>query len=470
MQRFDHVYLGGRFVAPHGREELVLVDPTTEEPAGIVVLADEHDARAAIAAAKAAYATFRSSSLDERAGYLARLHDVVAARHAELVAVMIAEYGGTRAFCDAAVHRATASFELAAQTMRSFAFSRAIGGADVTMESLGVVGIITPWNASYSFVCGKLAMALASGSTAVIKPSELSAAQTQLLTECLHAAALPPGVVNVVTGRGDVVGAELVRHPDVAKISFTGSTAVGKSIARGAAESLKRITLELGGKSAHVVLDDADLATAMPRALDLAYMNNGQACIAGTRLLVPRHRVDEAHGRLAAAAATYRVGDPARPDTQLGPLVTARQYARVQGYIHSGIADGATLLAGGEGRPAGLARGYFVQPTVFGDVDPAYAIARDEIFGPVLAVLAYDDEAAAIALANDTPYGLHAYVTGGPRARHVASQLVAGRVFINGVYDVPLAPFGGFKQSGLGREFGVFGLEAYLEPKATVGG
>jgi aldehyde dehydrogenase (NAD+) len=314
-------------------------------------------------------------------------------------------------------------------------------------------------------------MALAAGSTAVIKPSELSARQTQVLCECMHAAELPPGVFNVVTGLGDVVGTELVRSPDIAKISFTGSTVVGKAIARGAADTLKRVTLELGGKSPNVLLDDADFATAIPLALQLAYMNSGQACIAGTRLLVPRTRLAEAERALVTAVAEVKVGDPTRADTRIGPMVSAKQYARVQRYIELGVAEGATLLAGGSGRPSDLDRGYFVRPTIFTGVTNDMRIAREEIFGPVLSVIAYDTEADAIAIANDTDYGLQAYVSGSPeRANRVAAQLVAGRVFVNGMYDEPLAPFGGFKQSGLGRESGTFGLEGYLEPKSLIGG
>jgi aldehyde dehydrogenase (NAD+) len=470
VKTIDHIYIAGRFVKPHGTQTLELVNPATEEPSTTVVLGDAEDARAAIAAAKAAYATYRTSSLETRARYLDRLRECVLAREAELVDAMIGEYGGPRAFSTASVGRVAAAFAHAKHVMQQFEWQRGAGSARVVMEPLGVVGIITPWNASNGFIASKLAMALAAGSTAVIKPSELSAHQTQILTECLHAAELPPGLFNIVTGLGDVVGAELVRSRDVAKISFTGSTVVGKAIARGATDTLKRVTLELGGKSPNVLLDDADFAKAIPLALQLAYMNSGQACIAGTRLLVPRSRLAEAKRALADAVATVKVGDPTRADTQIGPMVTAKQYARVQSYIELGVAEGAELLAGGTGRPSDLARGYFVKPTVFVGVTNDMRIAREEIFGPVLSVIAYDDDADAIAIANDTDYGLQAYVSGGAeRASHVAAQIIAGRVFVNGMYDEPLAPFGGFKQSGVGREFGTFGLEAYLEPKSLIG-
>jgi aldehyde dehydrogenase (NAD+) len=331
--------------------------------------------------------------------------------------------------------------------------------------------MITPWNASIGFIASKLAMAIAAGSTSVIKPSELSAAQTALITRVMHGAGLPPGVFNIVTGRGDVVGAEITRHPDIAKISFTGSTAVGKAIARGAVDTMKRVTLELGGKSPTVLLDDADFAKAMPLATTAAVMNSGQACIAGTRLLVPRHRVGEAHELAVRAFRDLVVGPTRDPRVSVGPMVTRTQYERVQGYIRKGIEEGASLLTGGPGRPEGLERGYFVRPTVFGDVRNDMTIAREEIFGPVLSIIPYRDDDDAIAIANDTPYGLHAYVFGADlaRANRVAAEIQAGRVFVNGLYDAPEAPFGGFKQSGLGREFGVFGLDTYLEPKAILG-
>ncbi|AKT42718.1 aldehyde dehydrogenase family protein [Chondromyces crocatus] len=470
MKRIHQIYVNGRFVDPHGTETMQLVNPSTREVLGVVTLGDEHDTRDAIAAAKTAYATYDRSTLEERATYLKRLHDAVRARSRDLVEVMIEEFGGTRFFCEDIIRRAIDAFPHATEVMQSFQFVRPAGKATVHMDPLGVVGIITPWNASAAFVCSKLAMALAAGSTAVIKPSELSACQTQILTECFHAAELPPGLFNIVNGRGDVVGTELTRHPDIGKISFTGSTAVGKTIARGAAETMKRVTLELGGKSPNVLLDDADFAQAIPLAVMSAFMNSGQACLAGTRLLVPEGRLDEAKRLLVQAVSAVRVGPPGDAATQIGPLVTQKQYERVQGYIRLGIEEGAELLIGGEGPPPGLEAGYFPRPTVFTGVTNDMRIAREEIFGPVLSVLTFKDDEDAIRIANDTDYGLQAYVSGGDpeRAHRVAQRLVAGRVFINGLFDEPHAPFGGFKQSGLGREFGTYGLEAYLEPKAVM--
>ena len=471
MQTIDTIYIGGEFVAPHGREPLVLLDPATEKETTTVILADEVDAQRAIAAAKAAYPAVSHTTRAERMTWLQRLHEAVAAAERDIVDVMVAEYGGTLAMATGTARRAAASFALARRLLADYPFEREVGGAQVTMVPHGVVGMITPWNANIGFIASKLAMAIAAGSTSVIKPSELSAAQTALITRVLHEAGLPPGVFNIVTGRGDTVGAEITRHPDIAKISFTGSTAVGKAIARGAVDTMKRVTLELGGKSPTVLLDDADFAKAMPLAALAAVMNSGQACIAGTRLLVPASRVREAHELAVRAFDDLVVGPTHDPRVNVGPMVTRKQYERVQGYIRTGIEEGATLLTGGPGRPEGLTRGYFVRPTVFGDVRNDMTIAREEIFGPVLSIIPYRDDDDAIAIANDTPYGLHAYVFGADlaRANRVAGAIQAGRVFVNGLYDAPEAPFGGFKQSGLGREFGMFGLEAYLEPKAVMG-
>jgi len=470
MKQVSQIYINGEFVEPHGTEVMTLVNPVTEQSVTQVRLADEIDTQRAIAAAKVAYVTFSKTSQAQRIQYLQQLHDAVKARSEQLIAVMIEEYGGTYAMASGTVNRSVQSFLQAQELLRTYPFVRKAGRATVVMEPLGVVGLITPWNASYGFICNKMATAMAAGSTVVIKPSELSAAQTQLLTECLHDAGLPPGIFNIVTGRGDVVGAEITRHPDIAKISFTGSTLVGKTIARGAVDTMKRVTLELGGKSPNVILEDADLEKAIPLALIIGTFNSGQACLAGTRLIVPESRLDEVKAIIKRAAEQVVVGNPVDPQVQIGPMVTAKQYQRVENYIRLGIAEGAELVCGGEGRPAGLDKGYFVKPTVFSGVTPEMTIAKEEIFGPVISILTYRSVEEAIEIANDTVYGLHAYVSSADsdKARAVASQIVAGRIFINGIYDEPAAPFGGFKQSGLGREFGAYGLEAYLEPKAVI--
>ncbi|MGO4737308.1 aldehyde dehydrogenase family protein [Bosea sp. 2KB_26] len=471
MKTIDKIYIDGAFVTPHGTELFDLHNPATGRVIGQVRLGDEIDTRTAVAAAKRAFPAFSRSSRQERIALLNRLADAMQARSAELTEAVIEEYGAPISRAEWMSDYAVGGFRLAAQTLETYEFTRRIGSAKVTMEPLGVVGLITPWNANAGFICNKLAMVIASGSTAVIKPSEMSAIQTQIVTEALHEAGVPAGVFNIVTGRGEVVGAEISAHRDIAKVSFTGSTATGRAILRAGAETMKRVTLELGGKSPMVILDDADFAEAVPFALMAGFMNSGQACIAGTRILVPRARLAEFEAAIKAAVGAVRSGAPRDPETTIGPMVSQRQWDRVQSYIRKGSEEGATLLIGGEGRPEGTNDGWFVRPTVFTDVHNDMTIARDEIFGPVLSIIPYETEADAIAIANDTDYGLHAYVAGSDpaRAQAVADQLVAGRVVINGAPMEPLAPFGGFKQSGIGRENGVFGLEAYLEPKAVMG-
>lgn len=471
LKTIDQIYIDGRFVAPLGTQTLNLFNPASGALTACVTLGDERDAQDAIAAAKAALPAFSRTTITQRMELLQRLEHAVAKRCGELVETMIEEYGAPRRIAEATTRRAADGFARARALLPVFPFTTRVGIAEVELVPLGVVGLITPWNANYSFICSKLAMAIAAGCTAVIKPSELSAMQTQLLAECLHAADLPPGVFNIVNGLGSTVGAEITRHPDIAKISFTGSTAVGKAIARGAADTFKRVTLELGGKSPNLLLDDADLAQAIPVAVAAATMNSGQACLAGTRLLVPASRLEEVKALVKRSFEQLSVGDPADAATAIGPMVTDKQYERVQHYIALGIEQGAEVLVGGLGKPAGLEAGNFVRPTVFAGVKNDMTIAQEEIFGPVLSIIAYQTEQEAIDIANDTIYGLHAYVSSSDprRARRVAGQLMAGRVFINGLYDEPDAPFGGFKQSGIGREFGVHGLMAYLEPRAIMG-
>ncbi|QJD90391.1 aldehyde dehydrogenase family protein [Duganella dendranthematis] len=471
MHTIDHIYINGQFVTPHGTEMFDLINPTTGQLDGQVRLGDVEDTRRAIAAAKAAFPAFSRTTKAERGAMLQSLHDAVLARADDAANALIEEYGGPRS-SSVARSRYTANMFLdVKKVMDDHAYVKTVNKSKVVLVPVGVVGIITPWNSSAWFVANKVATAIAAGCTVVVKPSELSARQNQILIEAFHAAELPPGVVNIVNGRGDVVGAELSVHPDINKISFTGSTPVGKQIARLGVDTMKRVTLELGGKSANVILDDADFSKAIPNAIAACYMNNGQACIAGTRLLVPAHRQEEVKALAKAAAEAVVVGDPHDAKVSLGPIVTQKQFDRVQHYIGVGIAEGAELVTGGLGKPAGLEAGYFVKPTVFAGVTPSMTIAKDEIFGPVLSIMTYETEEEAIAIANDTPYGLQAYVssTNLARANRVADQIVAGRVHINGIHDDLIAPFGGFKQSGIGREFGPYGLEAYLEPKAILG-
>ena len=470
MKVIDTHYIDGSFVESHGREVMDIIKPTNGQVIGRVTLADEEDTRRAIAAAKRAFASFSKSTKEERQAILRRLHKAASARLDDLTAAMVEEYGGVVQFAGLIVQSGINAFHAADQALEEIPLTRSWNKTTVTMEPVGVAGLITAWNANALFLCLKVASAVAAGCTVVIKPSELSSIQTQVLIEALHEADLPKGLLNVVTGLGDVVGAELVRNPDVAKISFTGSVGVGEMIMRDGAATMKRVTLELGGKSPTIVLDDAAFEQAIPSALIMAFLNSGQACAAGTRLLVPKSRFDEAKQSIRDGMQNIIAGDPADPKIAVGPMVSQKQYDRVQTYIRKGIEQGAEVLVGGEGHPEGLEAGFFVKPTVFVNVTNDMAIAQEEIFGPVLSVIAYDSEDEAIRVANDSKYGLHAAVIGTDldRARHVASQIRAGRVVINNMTDDPQAPWGGFKYSGVGREYGRYGIDAFLETKAIL--
>lgn len=470
MRQFNQIYVNGAFVTPHGKATVDLVNPTNNEVIGKVTLADETDMRQATAAARKAFTSFSQTTKEVRMDYLQRLHDSVSKRVGDLVQATVLEYGAPQ-------DRAKGSNALAAniflhfkETLRKTDLTEVVGTSQVLLEPVGVVGIFTPWNSSAGSIAIKVAPAIAAGCTVVIKPSEMSAMQTQVLMESFHEAGLPPGVINFVNGLGEVIGTELTNSPDVAKIAFTGSTQIGKLVAKSALDTMKRLTLELGGKSANIILDDADFAKAIPMAVNACYLNNGQACIAGSRLFVPENRLDEVKQLVKAAVAKVKVGDPNDGDVTMGPLVSQKQYQRVQNYIRSGIEEGAEVVIGGEGHPEGLERGNFVKPTVFANVKPEMKIAREEIFGPVLSILTYKTEADAIRMANDSEFGLMAYVSSSnpERASRVARQLQAGRVLINTLNHDPLTPFGGYKQSGIGREGGVYGLKEFLEPKAII--
>jgi len=470
MKTIDKIYINGEFITPEGTEYFDLISPTTNEQLGKVLLGNEKDTQNAIAAAKESFKTFSKTTATERIHYLQNIQTSIEKRKEEFINVIIEEYGGTKQFATTSYAYMLKSFESAIQLLNTYDFTKTMGNSEVQMTPLGVVGIIIPWNSSNGFICSKLSTAIAAGCTTVIKPSEMSAQQTQLITECLHEAGLPKGVFNIVNGLGEIVGAEISRNPDIAKISFTGSTNVGKIIAKEAVNTMKRVTLELGGKSPNIILDDANFSEAIPLAVIAAYMNSGQACIAGTRLLVPENRLEEVKKQIKEVVSNTIVGDPKNDTTAVGPMVSAKQYERVQNYIQTGINEGAEVLIGGLGKPEGLERGNFVKPTVFINVNNQMRIAREEIFGPVLSIITYKTEEEAIEIANDTTYGLQAYVSSSDekRAHKVASQINAGRVQINGIGHDPMAPFGGFKQSGIGREFGIPGLEAYLEPKALI--
>jgi aldehyde dehydrogenase (NAD+) len=463
-------YIDGSFVESHGREVVDIIRPTDARVIARVTLGDEEDTRRAIAAAKRAFATYGRSTKEERAKILRRLHAAASARIDDLTAAMVEEYGGVVQFARPIIESGINAFLASEKALQDLQLTRSWDRTTVTLEPVGVAGLITAWNANALFICLKLASAVAAGCTVVIKPSELSSLQTRVMVEALHEANLPKGLLNVVTGLGNVVGAELVRNPDVAKISFTGSVAVGETIMRDGAQTMKRVTLELGGKSPTILLDDAALDRDIPSALVMAFLNSGQACAAGTRLLVPKSQLDAVKRGIRDAMRAFTVGDPADPKTAIGPMVSQKQYERVESYIRKGIEEGAEVLVGGEGHPQGLEAGYYVKPTVFVNVKNNMTIAQEEIFGPVLSVIAYDTEEEAIRIANDCKYGLHAAVMGTDvqRARRVASQIRAGRVVINGMTDDAQAPWGGFKYSGVGREYGRYGIEAFVETRAIL--
>ncbi|MDH6590567.1 aldehyde dehydrogenase (NAD+) [Variovorax sp. TBS-050B] len=467
MWNIDQAYIDGAFVPVHGTQRVEIANPATGQRIGSATLADREDAKRAIAAANRAQPAMARSTRAERLDMLRRLEAAVLARTAQIRDATVEEYGGPLARAQWVSNYASQCFATTARALEDYAFERRIGDATVVMEPVGVAALITPWNAAAGSICSKVASAVAAGCASVIKPSELGPIQARIVTEALHEAGLPRGAFNLLLGCGEDVGDELSTSPEVAKISFTGSTATGKRIARAGVETMKRVSLALSGKSATIVLDDADFATVLPLALNAAFMNNGQACVAGTRLLVPRHRMAEAIGQVQRAAAAMRVGDPRDPATAIGPLASQAQFERVQQFIRRGIEEGARLVAGGEGRPEGLERGWFVRPTVFAEVRNDMAIAREEIFGPVLSMIAFDGEDDAVAIANDSPYGLQAYVFSArpQRALALAARLHAGTVLVNRIAPELGAPFGGVKQSGVGREFGVFGMEAFLEPK-----
>ncbi len=468
------LYIDGRWVTPAGSDVLPVVSPSTEDVVGEAPLATDDDIDRAVAAARGAFddGPWPRMAPDERAGVLARAADLLRKRAADIAGVTVDEMG-------CAVSQATASqtglvapvFDHYAELIRTFEFERRVVTADragvVTNEPVGVVAAIVPWNAPVTLSAWKVAPALAAGCTVVVKPPPEAPLSNFVLAEALDEAGVPGGVVNVVPGGRDV-GEHLVTHPGTDKVAFTGSTAAGRRIMSLCGDQVKRVSLELGGKSAAVLLDDADLATVVPRVVGAGMHLSGQVCGAHTRVLVPRSRYAEALAAAAAAAAAVPYGDPHDPATVVGPLVAERQRDRVEGYIRLAVEAGARVAAGGT-RPGHLPRGWYVPPTILGDVDNTMRVAREEIFGPVLCLIPYDGDDDAVRIANDSRYGLSGGVWSADdgRALAVARRLRTGSVAVNGSYPpFPLVPFGGFKQSGLGRELGPEGLAAYLEPRS----
>lgn len=465
-------YIDGAWRTPVGNSRLPVIDPCTETPFAEVALGDSRDVDRAVAAAKRAFATFSLTDPAERIALARRILDVYLTRSDEIADTISREIGAPRQLArnwQAALGRR--HLEELLHTCETFAWQRSKGTTLVRYEPVGVVALITPWNWPINQIVCKVAPALVAGCTMVLKPSEISPLNAALFAEVLDEAGVPAGVFNLVHGDGPTVGAALCAHPDVDMVSFTGSTRAGVQIATLSAPTVKRVHQELGGKSANLLLDDADFETAVTKGVNSCFNNSGQSCNAPTRMLVPAARHDEAVEIARRAAAAHRVGPADAPETTMGPVVSDVQFERVQRLIAAGIEEGATLVAGGLGRPTGLERGYYVQPTVFAHVRPDMTIAREEIFGPVLSILPYRDEEDAISIANDSPYGLAAYVQSRDldRARRVAFRLRAGSVHLNYPAWDPGAPFGGYRQSGNGREYGEWGLEAFLEVKGVVG-
>jgi aldehyde dehydrogenase (NAD+) len=467
----DTLYVDGAWVKPDGSSALEVVEAGTEQPLATIPEGTPADAQRAVAAARAAFEGWAATPVPERQRLLNAIADGLEARAEEIAATVTAEVGMPLKL--SRVIQAglpIASFQTAAQLLDEVALEEQIDSVLIVREPVGVVGAITPWNYPLHQVGCKVAPALAAGCTVVLKPSEVAPLSAFILAEVIDEVGLPAGVFNLVTGTGPVVGEAIASHPDVDMVSFTGSTRAGKRVSELASASVKRVALELGGKSPYVILDDADLAQAVPNGVAKAFLNSGQTCSALTRMLVPRERLAEAEQIAAATAEAFAPADPFGERNGIGPLVSDVQRERVRGYIRKGVEEGARLVTGGEEPPEDLPQGYFVRPTVFSDVTPEMTIAREEIFGPVLVLIPYDSEDEAVGIANDTIYGLAAGVwsSDADRANRVARRLRAGQIEVNGGRFDLRAPFGGYKQSGNGRENGKFGLEEYLEAKALL--
>ncbi len=469
MHTYDSFYIDGRWQTPTNHERLAVFSASTEEPIGSIAAGAPADVDRAVSAARRAFESWSTTTPPERAAWLTRLADRLDHLKQTLATVISQEVGtpvtpamGLQVGAPIVVTRSFAELAVV------WPFERRIGHSVILREPIGVVGAITPWNFPLQQIMAKVAAALAAGCTIVLKPSELAPLNACLLAEACQQVDLPPGVLNIVQGTGPLVGEAIAAHPDIDIVSFTGSVRAGRRVAALAAETIKKVTLELGGKSACVILDDAPFEKAVTTGVKNAMLNSGQTCSAWTRMIVPRTRCADVVDLAKQAIAALPLGDPLDPKTRLGPLISEPQRQRVEGYIAKGRDEGARLVAGG-GRPANFSKGHYVEPTVFVDVQPRMTIAREEIFGPVLAVLPYDSEADAIAIANDSIYGLSGAVWSADmdHAMQVARRIRTGQVDINGARWNPLAPFGGYKLSGLGREYGEFGLEEYLQVKAV---
>ena len=469
---YNKFYINGEWVEPAGRETIDVINPATEEAFATISMGTAEDVDAAAKAARAAFPAWSQSSVEERKTVLQKIMAGIQARAGDLAAAITSEMGAPVGLANAAqVPSGLGHFAAVLPVLENYKFQETRGSTLIVKEAAGVCGFITPWNWPLNQIACKVAPALAAGCTIVLKPSEVAPINAYILAEIIDECGLPPGVFNLVNGDGPNVGAAISAHPEVDVVSFTGSTRAGREVARAAADGIKRVTQELGGKSANIILDDtADFGKAVFSGVLNCFGNSGQSCNAPTRMLVPKARMGEAIESAKAAAAKAVVGDPNSEGTSLGPVVSELQFNKINALIEAGIKEGAELIAGGPGRPDGLDKGYFIKPTVFANVTNDMTIAREEVFGPVLTIIGYEDDADAIAIANDTEYGLSGYISGEPaHAQQIALQIRTGMVHINGAPLDISAPFGGYKKSGNGREWGLEGFEEYLETKATMG-
>ena len=472
MREMLKFYIDGNWVDPVTPNPVDVINPATEEACGRISLGSAADVDLAVAAAKRAEAAYAATTREQRIELLENVLAEFLKRYDDIAEAIMDEMGAPLGLAKGAqAGSGPQHIKAAVRALKNFKFEEKNRTTLIVREPIGVCALITPWNWPVNQVVCKVAPALAAGCTMVLKPSEIAPFDAMIFAEVLDAAGVPAGVFNLVNGDGPGVGTALAQHPDVAMVSFTGSTRAGVAVAQNAAPTVKRVAQELGGKSANILLDDADLEKAVREGAEECFDNTGQSCNAPTRMLVPRDRMDEAAEIAAGIANAIRVGDPRDANTEVGPLVSAQQWEKVQDLISKGIDEGATLAAGGTGRPDGLAKGYYAKPTVFANVSNDMTIAREEIFGPVLSIIPYDNEDEAVEIANDTPYGLSGYVSSGnlDHARGIAARLRTGMVHINGASLDAMAPFGGYKQSGNGREWGPEGIEEFLEVKSIYG-
>ena len=473
MKVCEEFYINGEWVKPvNGLKTLDVINPATEEVFGRIALGDEDDVDAAVEAAYSAFETFGFSSVEERISLLEKILEVYQGKYDEIAETISSEMGAPIGLSKAAqAATGLGHFSTALETLKNYKFEEVKGSALIRKEPIGVVGMITPWNWPINQISCKVGPAIAAGCTMVLKPTEIAPFNAILLAEVLHEAGVPKGVFNLVNGDGPTVGEAMSAHTKIDMMSFTGSTRAGVAVAKGSADTVKRVHQELGGKSANIILDDADFSKAVSKGTAHMFNNTGQSCNAPSRMLVPAARQDEAKEAAKAVAEGIVIGDPSDESTNMGPVVSDVQFNKIQGLIEKGIEEGAEVVVGGPGKPEGLNQGYFVKPTVFANVSNDMTIAREEIFGPVLCIIPYQDEDDAIKIANDTPYGLSGYVSSEDpeRALNVARKIRSGNVHINNKPTGIDAPFGGFKQSGNGREWGEFGFEEFLEIKAVMG-